>query len=88
MAAIKEAGYQIGGDQYKRVLIGVAPDHPRAKLLKYEGLHAPISDVDSELIKKPEFRISHMNSGVKWRLCIIGWLNSPRDQLGLCEILH
>ena len=55
MAAIKEAVFQIGDDQYKCVPTGVAPDHPRAKLLKFEGLHAPISDVDSELIKKPEF---------------------------------
>ena len=55
MAAIKEAGYQIGGDQYKRVPTGFEADHPRAELLKYKGLHASRSDLDPELITKPEF---------------------------------
>jgi uncharacterized protein (TIGR02453 family) len=55
MATIKEAGYQIGGDQYKRVPTGFEADHPWAELLKYKGLHASISDLDPELITKPEF---------------------------------
>jgi len=55
MAAINAAGCQIGGDQYKRVPTGFESDHPRAELLKYKGLHASLSDMDPNLITKPEF---------------------------------
>lgn len=33
-------GYEVGGDQYKRVPKGFDDDHPRADLLRYKGLHA------------------------------------------------
>ena len=46
---------QVGGDQYKRVPTGFEPDHPRADLLKYKGLHASVNDLDPELITKSEF---------------------------------
>ncbi|MEZ4517174.1 MAG: DUF2461 domain-containing protein [Chloroflexota bacterium] len=33
-------GYEIQGEQYKRVPQGFDPDHPRADLLRYKGLYA------------------------------------------------
>jgi uncharacterized protein (TIGR02453 family) len=54
-SAVMATGCYIGGDQYKRVPTGFEPDHPRAELLKFKGLHASISDLDPELITKPEF---------------------------------
>ena len=54
-SAVMAAGCQIGGDQYKRVPTGFEPDHPRAELMKFKGLHTSISDLDPELITKPEF---------------------------------
>ena len=37
---LRKAGYQVGTESYKRVPAGVAPDHPRAALLRHGGLHA------------------------------------------------
>ncbi len=39
---VEEAGYQVGGAHYKRVPRGFDPDHPRAELLKYNGLWAAL----------------------------------------------
>ena len=55
ISAIEAADCQVGGDHYKRVQTGFEPDHPRADLLKYKGLHASINDLDPELITKSEF---------------------------------
>ena len=37
---VQKAGYRIGGEHYKRVPRGFDPDHPRARLLKFNGLWA------------------------------------------------
>jgi uncharacterized protein (TIGR02453 family) len=34
------AGYSVGGEHYKRVPRGYDPEHQRANLLRYKGLHA------------------------------------------------
>lgn len=40
VAKVRKAGYQIGGQTYKKPPRGVAADHPRADLLKHSGLYA------------------------------------------------
>jgi uncharacterized protein (TIGR02453 family) len=47
-------GYEIGGEQYKRVPRGYDADHPRAELLKYKGLHASSPQFDVEIVTTPE----------------------------------
>jgi uncharacterized protein (TIGR02453 family) len=44
VASAKRAGYDVSGEHYKRVPRGFDPEHPRAELLRYNGLHA-ISEV-------------------------------------------
>jgi uncharacterized protein (TIGR02453 family) len=40
LAPLRSAGvYEIGGERYKRVPRGYDPDHARADLLRYKGLH-------------------------------------------------
>ena len=54
--AVRAAGgYQVGGSHYKRVPRGYAPDHPRAVLLKHNGLYAHVGDIPPEVITTPEF---------------------------------
>lgn len=53
MATVKNSGdYEIGGEHYKRVPRGYDSEHPRADLLKFNGLYAmttsiPVQDVYS-----------------------------------------
>ena len=56
MAAVRGAGdYTLGGEHYKRVPRGYDAEHPRASLLRYNGLwaHAP-NAVDRALITTRE----------------------------------
>lgn len=41
-AKLEKAGYDVGGEHYKKVPKGYDPDHPRARLLRYNALHAGI----------------------------------------------
>jgi uncharacterized protein (TIGR02453 family) len=52
---IQSAGYETGGEHYKRVPRGYDPDHPRADLLKYNTLYASITDLNPKLMTQPEF---------------------------------
>jgi uncharacterized protein (TIGR02453 family) len=55
IAALQATGeYEIGGDQYKRVPREFDPEHPRAALLKYKGLHASSPQFDVEIVTTPE----------------------------------
>ena len=36
---VERAGYDVGGEHYKRVPAGFAPDHPREALLRHNGVH-------------------------------------------------
>ena len=38
-AKVEKAGYDIGGEHYKRVPSGFPPDHPREALLRHNGVH-------------------------------------------------
>jgi uncharacterized protein (TIGR02453 family) len=40
VARLEEGGYEIGGEEMKRVPAGFAADHPRARLLRFKGLIA------------------------------------------------
>jgi uncharacterized protein (TIGR02453 family) len=40
VARVRKAGYEVGGQTYKKTPRGVAADHPRADLLKHSGLYA------------------------------------------------
>ncbi len=46
--------YTIGGQHYKRVPRGYPKDHPRADLLRYNGLHASSPAITPEQISSPE----------------------------------
>jgi uncharacterized protein (TIGR02453 family) len=56
MAAVRERGdYTLGGEHYRRVPRGYDADHPRADLLRYNGLWAHTADaVDAALITTPK----------------------------------
>jgi uncharacterized protein (TIGR02453 family) len=56
MAAVRAAGaYTLGGEHYKRVPRGYDADHPRADLLRYNGLWAHTAQaLDADLITTPK----------------------------------
>ncbi len=56
IAAVEKAGaYTVGGEHYKRVPRGYEADHPRADLLRYNGLWAHTSaPIDPAVISTPE----------------------------------
>lgn len=50
LAEVRSSGnYEIGGEHYKRVPRGFPPDHPRADLLRHDGLYG-----GSQTLKPPE----------------------------------
>ena len=52
---VQSAGpYTVGGSHYKRVPRGYPSDHPRAELLRYNGLHAAAPDLSPEQLTSPE----------------------------------
>jgi uncharacterized protein (TIGR02453 family) len=40
VAKVRKAGYEVGGQTYKKTPRGISEDHPRADLLKHGGLYA------------------------------------------------
>jgi uncharacterized protein (TIGR02453 family) len=46
--------YVVGGEQYKRIPTGFDPNHPRAYLLLFKGLHAISPKVNPHSLFKPE----------------------------------
>jgi uncharacterized protein (TIGR02453 family) len=47
----RSAGYDVSGEQYKRVPRGYDAEHPRAELLKYKGLYAhPLSSISAAIV--------------------------------------
>lgn len=56
IASVEAAGdYQVGGTHYKRVPRGYDASHPRADLLKHNGLYAHIGGIPPEVMTTPEF---------------------------------
>ena len=58
LARLQQAGYQIKGEQYKRVPSGYAADHPREFLLRFKGLHAHPAQIPAEVVTSAE--ITHI----------------------------
>lgn len=55
IVAVKRAGdYEIEGLHYKRTPRGYDADHPRAELLRHNGLHAYSPKFDIQLVTTPE----------------------------------
>jgi uncharacterized protein (TIGR02453 family) len=55
MASLRRKGYEPGPyESYARVPKGVAPDHPRAELLKYKGLICGFPAIPSGLLFQPK----------------------------------
>jgi len=55
LRSVSDAGeYQIGGQHYKRVPQGYDAEHPRADLLRYNGLYAQAPAILPELITSPQ----------------------------------
>jgi uncharacterized protein (TIGR02453 family) len=53
LAKLEKAGYGIGTQHYKRVPRGIDPEHPRADLLRHNGLHVEWKLKASEVIGSP-----------------------------------
>ncbi len=47
-------GYKIGGEHYKRVPRGYDAEHPRAELLRFNGLYVSSPKIPVSVLKKPE----------------------------------
>lgn len=55
IATVKRAGaYEVGGEHYARVPKGYDSAHPRANLLRYNGLHAKSALIDAKTITSPK----------------------------------
>jgi uncharacterized protein (TIGR02453 family) len=55
VAAIRAAGpYSIGGEHFKRVPAGYGPQHPRADLLRHNGLYASGAVIDAAVLTSPQ----------------------------------
>jgi uncharacterized protein (TIGR02453 family) len=55
VAKLRAAGYKVGTESYKKVPAGVAADHPRAALLRHDGLHAAWEGKHPALVRTPAF---------------------------------
>ena len=54
LASLNDSGiFEVGGEQYKRVPRGYDPDHPRANLLRYKGLHARSPKIEPATLVSP-----------------------------------
>jgi uncharacterized protein (DUF2461 family) len=52
--AIKEEGYEVHGEKYKRVPRGYDPEHPNAELLLQKGFHAGHAEPVTALVHSPQ----------------------------------
>ncbi len=50
----KQEGFEVGGDQYKRVPTGYDAEHPRANLLRYKGIWSKSPNIDPGSIFRPD----------------------------------
>ena len=59
---LQRAGYDVGGERYKRVPSGYPPDHPRAALLRRDGVYAGLEmalPAEAATAKFPSFCAGH-----------------------------
>jgi uncharacterized protein (TIGR02453 family) len=52
---LRDAGYEVGGNTYKRVPRGFDPEHPHADLLKHSAVNAGKPKIDPAIITTPAF---------------------------------
>ena len=78
IAAVEaSAHYRVGEEHYKRVPRGFPADHPRAGLLRYNGLHISLPPVGPEIVTTPELvevcaeRFEHTVPVHKWLVDLI-----------------
>jgi uncharacterized protein (TIGR02453 family) len=78
LTSVKSAGdYTIGGQHYKRVPRGYDAEHPRADLLRYNGLYAHAQAAGPEAIVTPELvdicfaHLQHMAPLHRWLVRVV-----------------
>lgn len=55
LGALREKGYEIGGQTYKRVPRGFEADHPHADLLKHSAVHGAWPRMEIDIVTSPDF---------------------------------
>jgi uncharacterized protein (TIGR02453 family) len=55
VSKVRKAGYEIGGETYKKTPSGVPADHPRAALLRHSGLYAGWTGKHPKELAQPRF---------------------------------
>lgn len=82
VAAVRKAGYDVGSERYKRVPRGFDPEHPRADLLRHDGLIAwgelPVEDARSP--KFPGEVVAHYRKLApiqRWMADLLGYREPP-----------
>jgi hypothetical protein len=55
VVSLRQAGYEVGGESYKKRSRGVPEDPPRAALLKHGGLHAGWETTHPKELSRPAF---------------------------------
>lgn len=55
VASVRDAGYQVGVESYKKVPAGAPTDHPRAALLRHGGLHGTWEGKHPPALRSPAF---------------------------------
>jgi hypothetical protein len=53
--SLRDDGYDVGNESYKKVPAGVPSDHPRAALMRHTGLHAMWEGKHSPALRSPGF---------------------------------
>ena len=75
VAKVEKAGYDLGGEHYKRVPAGFAPDHPREALLRHNGVHVGTQmeiPPEATTSRFPAFCVAHYRKMAP----LIGWLEA------------
>ncbi len=55
VTAVKQAGYTVSGEHYKRVPRGFDPGHPRADWLRYVALYASTENIPVSVVTSEQF---------------------------------
>jgi uncharacterized protein (TIGR02453 family) len=75
IAKEERAGYDVGGEHYKRVPVGFAPDHPRGTLLRHAGVTVGTGmeiPTEAKTSKFPAFCAAHY----KKMAPLVDWLSA------------
>lgn len=77
VAKVRRAGYEVGGEAYKRVPRGFDPDHPRAELLRHNSLWVgtELDVAEARSSKLPQVVVGHyrrMDPIKRWLVDLAG----------------